>query len=173
MSAEFDRQADDIFNKSESEKNRAIDEAHEEMKAHVESVEKEWSSRVEKALADGKNELARAEDDYEVKMKEFSARCTADLNRALEEADRRVEGANTKTEMSDQMVTRLKSQLAEFEQMHNDALVKLMAEHTTKTKAAEKQAKADAQGAEAAGGSQTQARGSSSSAALPPRCQMF
>lgn len=143
MNAEFDRQADDIFSKSESEKQRAIDEAHDEMKAHVESVEKEWGDRVDRALADGKNELARVEDEHQVKMNEFSARCTADLNRALEEADRRVDGANTKTEMSDQMVTRLKAQLSEFEQMHNDALVKLVAEHTTKTKAAEKQVKAD------------------------------
>merc|ERR1711871_396208 len=50
MKEDFDRQADDIFDKSEIDKNRAIDEAHEEMKSHVETMEREWSDRVEKAL---------------------------------------------------------------------------------------------------------------------------
>ena len=112
-----------------------IDEAHEEMKAHVEQLEREWTARVDQTLAMGKDDLARAANENEVKMQEFSSRCTADLNRGLEEASRKVEAAQTATEMSDQLVARLKTQLSEFEKSHNDAMVELMAEHTNKEKA--------------------------------------
>ena len=126
----------------EQEKNTAIEEAHEEMKAHVEQVEQEWSARVDQTLAVGKDDLARAADEHEVKMQEFASRCTADLNRGMEEAARKVEAAQTATEMSDQLVARLKTQLSEFEKSHNNAMVELMAEHTNKEKARLREAKA-------------------------------
>ncbi len=142
MNAEFDVRAEEITATCEQEKNTAIEEAHEEMKAHVEQVEQEWSARVDQTLAVGKDDLARAADEHEVKMQEFASRCTADLNRGMEEAARKVEAAQTATEMSDQLVARLKTQLSEFEKSHNNAMVELMAEHTNKEKARLREAKA-------------------------------
>ena len=135
LNAEFDVRTEEITIAYDQEKSAAIDEAHEEMKAHVEQLEREWTARVDQTLAMGKDDLARAANENEVKMQEFSSRCTADLNRGLEEASRKVEAAQTATEMSDQLVARLKTQLSEFEKSHNDAMVELMAEHTNKEKA--------------------------------------
>jgi len=61
------------------------------------------------------------------------------MTSALEDSDRRVKDAHTQKEMADTMITRLKTQLKEFEDSHNKSMVELMAEHTLEKKKAGKE----------------------------------
>jgi len=116
------QEADDAFQ-------RQLDEQSARMTQHIEGIR-----------AEGEQDLARLQSSTDVQMTEFEARCQADLQSALEDSKRRIGDANTQKELADQMIVRLKTQLSEFEDMHNKSLVELMAEHTVESRAKEKEA---------------------------------
>ena len=112
---------------------------HEEMRL-MWSNWSEWTARVDQTLAMGKDDLARAADA------QSQIRICFLVVLLISIVDWKklhtIEAAQTATEMSDQLVARLKTQLSEFEKSHNNAMVELMAEHTNKEKARLREAKA-------------------------------
>ena len=136
---EFARTADQIRDEERADKDAALDSLGEEMRVEMQATEEKWVAAVEEARMDGERNTARATEQAEVKMDDFSTRCQADLDSALEDSDRRVKDANTQKEMADQMITRLKTQLKEFEDSHNKSMVELMAEHTLEKKKSAKE----------------------------------
>ena len=121
-----------------------VEDIHNDYHRQLEEQNARMAQHVQEVRAEGERDLARLHGSSDVHMKEFAARCKADLDSALDDAKRRINDANTQKELADQMITRLKTQLHEFEDMHNKSLVELMAEHTVAVRAKEKEAALEA-----------------------------